>query len=357
MNNLLNNGLLNKEPAFFAPDIYSEGGLYNPALNAISFELHSPVKTIQTNLQLLKKFCNYSDISILKETFSFSEDSIEYILGFVEKINFLCTPDKSSIKLKPELFSFRLLINHIYAELRQLGLDIRRLRLKFVVDNYKIYLDKCLCIHILVNLLSNALKFSNREVELFISASTNKLSIVVRDYGIGIPENQITNIFNPFVRGSNVNTITGSGLGLFIVANAIKCVNGNISVHSVIGIGTEFRITLPYCIEEADLINTSPENKLFEHFDISASEYSQIVGAISHELRTPIAILKSNIQIIKKISSGIDDESKDKSICKCEESLKKLERVLENIQLLNIAIKSGVYQHATGSGLSRLQAN
>ncbi len=217
----------------------------NPIFNAITFELSSPITIIQSNIQLLKRFCNHPDKMLLDETFSFNEESIENIMGFIGKINFLCTSDQSSLKLKPGWFSLHSLIKQVYAEIKQLNLDVSRIKLNYPDQNCRIFSDKYLCNRILVNLLSNALKFSGQEVELFISSSDDELSIVVRDSGIGIPENQLKEVFSPFVRGCNVKMISGSGLGLSIVAKAIKSLGGSLVLNSECGKGTEFKVRIP----------------------------------------------------------------------------------------------------------------
>jgi signal transduction histidine kinase len=220
----------------------------NPIFNAITFELSSPITIIQSNIQLLKRFCNHPDKLLSDETFSFNEESIENIIGFIEKINFLCTSDQSSIKLNPGWFSLRSLINQVYAEIKLLNLDVSRIKLNYPDQNCRIFTDKYLCNRILVNLLSNALKFSCKEVVLFITSSDDELSIVVRDSGIGIPENQLKEVFNPFVRGCNAKMISGSGLGLSIVAKAIKSLGGTLVLNSECGKGTEFKVRIPFDI-------------------------------------------------------------------------------------------------------------
>jgi signal transduction histidine kinase len=91
----------------------------------------------------------------------------------------------------------------------------------------------------------NALKFSRTRVELSISELNNRLILEVRDYGIGIPEQEFANVFNPFVRASNAKMINGTGLGLSIVSRAVDCLEGSICVNSILGKGTDFKIVIP----------------------------------------------------------------------------------------------------------------
>lgn len=356
MNNSIEKGLQNK--GIIIPlDFYSLGCSQYPLLNAITSQLHPPVTMIQSQIQSLKKFCNYLDISLLNETFSLCEDSIENIHGFIEKINFLCTSDIKLGKLKPRWFSLRLLINQVFAELRYQDLDISRIQLNNSAADYNIFPDKSMLIRVMVNLLSNALKFSSREVELFIATTGIEFSIVVRDSGIGIPENQMTDVFSPFVRGTNVNKIGGSGLGLSAVANAVKCINGSILLHSEVGKGTELTIVFPYNNEVSDFNSLPQKRILINHFETSELNYKQIIGTVSHELRTPIAILKSNIQLLKNLTFGIEDAKKDESIFMCEDSLKDMQLFLDSLPMLIDYERAGYDVQIADSKLSLMYVN
>ncbi|MES2647508.1 MAG: hybrid sensor histidine kinase/response regulator [Bacteroidota bacterium] len=101
---------------------------------------------------------------------------------------------------------------------------------------------------ILNNLLSNAVKFQDPKKEahnftLEINASENGCKILISDNGLGIKEKDIENVFKMFYRGGNA--ASGSGIGLYIVNEAIYKLGGKISVHSVYGEGATFEITLP----------------------------------------------------------------------------------------------------------------
>lgn len=101
--------------------------------------------------------------------------------------------------------------------------------------------------YILSNLLSNAIKYSPQgsTVRLILSIETEQAIFQVIDLGIGIhPEDQ-ENLFEPFYRGKNVNSIAGSGLGLAIVKNYVELLKGKISFTSEIGLGTTFTVILP----------------------------------------------------------------------------------------------------------------
>ncbi len=97
------------------------------------------------------------------------------------------------------------------------------------------------------NLLSNAFKYSPGSPAPIISIqfTEKKVSIVVKDFGIGIPENSMHNLFTTFFRADNVGDIEGTGLGLSIAKKFVELHNGSIFCKSQLDIGTEMVVTLP----------------------------------------------------------------------------------------------------------------
>lgn len=101
------------------------------------------------------------------------------------------------------------------------------------------------------NLIDNAIKYTMNGGSVTVSLDSVEnsefIKISISDTGVGIPQNEISEIFKKFYRGSNIVRLepNGSGLGLYIVRNIIKNHGGEISVQSEIGRGTTFSITLP----------------------------------------------------------------------------------------------------------------
>ncbi|HCR55213.1 MAG TPA: sensor histidine kinase [Cytophagales bacterium] len=99
---------------------------------------------------------------------------------------------------------------------------------------------------VLSNIIGNACKFSeNKEVKIKLSATQRDISIVITDQGVGIPDNELKNIYEPFFRASNVRSFKGFGIGLPMAQKIIRIHGGQLVVHSTEGIGTIATITLP----------------------------------------------------------------------------------------------------------------
>jgi len=98
---------------------------------------------------------------------------------------------------------------------------------------------------VFTNLMENALKFSNhKEVFVDLKGSDNSILVAVRDEGIGIPEAELEQVFQPFFRSSNAQQIHGHGIGLSLVERILRLHNGKIKVQSKEGTGTTFTVQL-----------------------------------------------------------------------------------------------------------------
>lgn len=98
----------------------------------------------------------------------------------------------------------------------------------------------------LSNLIENAFKFSAPgNVTLFLKATESGIQLDITDRGIGIPENDLPNIFDPFFRAENARHLPGFGIGLPLVQKIISMHEGKIQVQSKLGEGTVFSISLP----------------------------------------------------------------------------------------------------------------
>ncbi|MFN5479344.1 MAG: sensor histidine kinase [Chitinophagaceae bacterium] len=105
-------------------------------------------------------------------------------------------------------------------------------------------LDITLVRNILINLISNAIKFSpdHSIIEVMTRFEAGIISLQVKDHGLGIPEDDMKHLFERFFRGTNVTNIQGTGLGLHIVSRYVELMGGTISVESQIEKGTTFTI-------------------------------------------------------------------------------------------------------------------
>ena len=115
------------------------------------------------------------------------------------------------------------------------------------------YSDPKLIKNIFLNLISNAIKYSNEgsKIEIAAKRQNGQVQIDVTDEGLGIPEDEQKNIFTRFYRAGNATNIQGTGLGLHIVKKYVELMNGQITFRSKLNVGTTFTLKLPHHEKEA----------------------------------------------------------------------------------------------------------
>lgn len=106
-----------------------------------------------------------------------------------------------------------------------------------------INIDKNFLRRVLINLIQNAFKYSNKdtEVKLTINMIENRLYFEIQDFGYGIEGEELENIFNKFHRAKRNRNISGSGLGLYIVKGLVESMGGEITVESKVDVGTTMK--------------------------------------------------------------------------------------------------------------------
>jgi len=107
--------------------------------------------------------------------------------------------------------------------------------------------DKRMLKNIVLNLLSNAIKFSGEGKKIYLSTQNNqnRLSITIKDEGVGIPEDDQLHLFGTFYRAKNVSNIQGTGLGLAIIKRYTDLLGGTVELKSKLNEGTVVYVQLP----------------------------------------------------------------------------------------------------------------
>jgi len=140
----------------------------------------------------------------------------------------------------------------IKAQMQVVVQDVQHLLKKGQTIVYKhegtnplVYLDVSMTKHIVMNLLSNAIKFSEEGsiIDLTSNTAGGKIQLSVQDHGLGIPEEDLENLYKRFFRSSNATNIQGTGLGLHIVSKYTEMMQGVVTCESKLGKGTKFIVT------------------------------------------------------------------------------------------------------------------
>jgi signal transduction histidine kinase len=143
-------------------------------------------------------------------------------------------------------------INNVVQELKVLAKKGQTFVLKNTLDR-PVKADKNLLKNILINLISNAIKFSGDDSVITVEAALGEkeLAISVKDEGIGISDEDRQHLFGRFFRAKNASNIQGTGLGLHIVGKYLELMNGWIELKSAIHEGSTFTIYIPQTFNDA----------------------------------------------------------------------------------------------------------
>ncbi|MDD3361405.1 MAG: response regulator [Hespellia sp.] len=201
------------------------------------------------------------------------EDSSKYLLSLINDVLDMSKIESNKIVLNPQVVHAGELINNTIAFVTPLAQE-KGIAMKFVpihVDLGYIRVDKMRLEQIFINILSNAIKFTpdGGKIQIEIEALKREGSMVdtrvsISDTGIGMTEEFLPKLFEPFVQEErNVSTnYTGTGLGMSIVKNLVDLMGGNIEVKSKLGQGTTVHVFIKFeRIYDYEKIEERPKKK------------------------------------------------------------------------------------------------
>ncbi|WP_278034862.1 PAS domain S-box protein [Flavobacterium nitratireducens] len=235
--------------------IKREKELYDLKANFIAMASHqfkTPLTVIYSNAELIgiksksienKIAKNFNTISNrIKFEIERMSELIDNILVFGKY------SAKENFRLKIEAIDFDEFIANLIVTYFNHEADGREVKVVTIGSSKPVQSDTSLLIHIFTNLLNNAFKYSKGKPNpvLKIGYLKENIQIEVIDYGIGIPDQDIKNLFKSFFRASNTTTIVGSGLGLTIVKQFTRMLKGKIKLKTKQNSGTKITITFPY---------------------------------------------------------------------------------------------------------------
>jgi len=208
-------------------------------LAGISHDLRTPLTRIRLTAEMLPD-------EFLREGLVYDVDDMDAILNqFISYMR-----DGSDEELKD---------TNINILLQELIVQFKPLDIRFEVQDVPIIPARSLSLkRLIANLINNAKRYGAEPIELSAKVENEHILITVADHGEGIPEDQIEELMQPFVRGNSARTIQGSGLGLAIVKRIVDIHQGEIQIHNREQGGLEVIISLPIPKPAAEE-NTKPK--------------------------------------------------------------------------------------------------
>jgi PAS domain S-box-containing protein len=223
-----------------------------------SHELKTPITSIKGYVQLLQKIYDELDLEkyqasrlTVKSSLNTISKQVSKLTRLVSELLDLTRIESGKLELQKTEFVLDDLLKETVSDMRHTTSQHRIVLRNDFMGN--IFADKDRISQVLVNLLTNAIKYSPDAdcIEIDVKENGNMINIKIKDYGIGIEEKDQKMIFQRFYRveGKNEQTYPGFGIGLFIVDEIIQRHNGNISVESKKNAGSIFTVSLPLALE------------------------------------------------------------------------------------------------------------
>lgn len=227
-----------------------------------SHEFRTPLSTILSSTELIREYMEHESQSpaFIKDKKIHHLNRIKSaIQNMVTTLNNFLSLDQlehGKISTNPEEFDVKKLSEEMIDKVSQKLKPNQKIIYNHTSASSVVYMDKAILGNIIVNLLTNAIKYSpeGSMIRYTTNVRVNGLEFSVEDQGIGIPESEQANLFERFFRAKNTLNIDGTGLGLSIVKKYVDLLNGHISFISRENEGSIFKVFVLNAV-------TPPENE------------------------------------------------------------------------------------------------
>jgi len=212
-----------------------------------SHEFRTPLSAILSSIYLVSKYEALEDVSKRGKHIQRIISAVNMLTDILNDFLSVGKIEEGKIQVRHSTFDAGKHIGNIIGEMD--GLKKPKQNIYYAHHGTpQAYLDPTLLKHIVMNLVSNAIKFSPEGAVISIRSqcSNTGFQLSVKDKGIGISEEDRLHLFERFFRSQHVSNIQGTGLGLHIVSKYAELMNGTVACNSAPDKGTEFIVTVPF---------------------------------------------------------------------------------------------------------------
>ncbi|MRG45330.1 PAS domain S-box protein [Chitinophaga sp. SYP-B3965] len=208
-----------------------------------SHEFRTPLSTILSSVFLLKQYEGEDDQPKRNKHIQRIVNSVTLLTDILNDFLSVGKIEEGKIQIRNSNFDVREHVGNVIQEMQGVIKASQDIAYQHA-GRPEVFLDPSLLKHIVMNLLGNAIKFSNDDgvISIYTASEKEQFKLVVKDNGIGMSQEDQQHLFERFYRGANVSNIQGTGLGLSIVSKYAELMNGQISCESELEKGTTFTI-------------------------------------------------------------------------------------------------------------------
>lgn len=214
-------------------------------VSVASHEFRTPLTTIASSVSLVSKYAEMNETEKQIKHIGRIKGAINNLTDILDDFLSLSKLEEGKVTYIPEHFELEPFIRETANEMQQIAKSGQTISYHHSGFHQGVFLDRKILKNVLLNLVSNAIKFSPeaKPIELTSEQSEKTIAIRVTDHGVGIPKADQAHLFERFFRANNVTNVQGTGLGLSIVAKYVELLGGEITCESKENIGTSFTLT------------------------------------------------------------------------------------------------------------------
>jgi two-component system, sensor histidine kinase and response regulator len=223
-------------------------------ISIASHELKTPLTSVKGYMQLLGRSIDKGDLGKVKDHLTKAQIQLEKLNELIADLLDISKIESGKLKFNKKHFVMDVLLDSVVDIIRQSNPEFNIIR-KGKAEQ-EIYADEMRIEQVIINFLTNAIKYSpgTHEIQINVNIKDDKIYLGIRDFGIGINPEQQKHVFDKFYRVEETSIhFQGLGIGLYISAEIVKRHGGQIGVRSMAGEGSEFYFIIPVDSgEEAD---------------------------------------------------------------------------------------------------------
>ena len=212
-----------------------------------SHEFRTPLSTVMSSASLIDQYNDRAEKDKVKKHVQRIKTSVNHLTSILNDFLSLGKLEEGKIDVVKDRILVTDFLKEVEEEINSTLKTGQHLVIHCENSQQSVYSDVRILRNILFNLLSNASKYSDQGKPVYITCTTSDKAVafVIRDEGIGIPDEDQRHMFDRFFRASNAGNVQGTGLGLNIVKRYVELLGGKISFSSAYGKGSTFTVQIP----------------------------------------------------------------------------------------------------------------
>lgn len=216
-------------------------------ISTLSHDFRTPLAIILSSKESLQRYHDRLAPERRLEHLQHIDQQVQYINRLLDDVLTIGKARAGKLIFSPEVLDLEAFCKEMIGQVQAIDKDQHEFVFHANGAFSNIKADPQLLQHILINLLTNAAKYSppNSRIDIKLSRETEAVMIEIADHGLGIPQSELPHLFEPFFRASNARKIKGTGLGLAIVKESVVVHGGTIDCTSREGQGTTFKLSFP----------------------------------------------------------------------------------------------------------------